>query len=550
MRFYREVSNRVEDLSANRLHILILVGSLLEIVWGEKMLNKLFYFAMVVLLVFLVSCSRSAQDEQTLVVGLEDAPKTLDPRYATDAYGMRITQHLLFSTLVRYGYDLKIEPDLAQKWEMPDDKTYIFHLRKGVTFHDGTPLTARDVKFTIEHLLNKKTASPFASTYKGKIARIRVMDDHTIQFVLTKPMASFLTALIVPVLPRHLLEKGEFPAKMIGSGPFTLVAEKPNSIELAAYENYFGGAPAVKRILFKIIQDNNTRFLKMKKGKLDLLINAIADKRIDDFKQEPLNATYNVIEKPGISYNYIAFNFENQAVDNLTLRRAVAYAINVDEIIKHKVYGHAVKATGLLSPVNWYYEGDVVTYAHDPAKSIEILDTGGYADPDGDGPQPRLTLEMKVSNNASAVEVARILQAQLGKVGIRLDIRPYEWGTFYGDIKSGNFQMTSMRWVGVTEPDFYYDIFHSSQKPPMGRNRGRYSNEKLDSLLEQGRTELDPQQRKTIYADVQKIVALDVPYISLWHPNNVSIVHRRVKNYRQHPQGGFVSFRNLTLDDV
>ena len=152
---------------------------------------------------------------------------------------------------------------------------------------------------------------------------------------------------------------------------------------------------------------------------------------------------------------------------------------------------------------------------------------------------------MKTNNNEQAVAVARIIQAQLARIGIRLEIKSYEWGTFYGDIKSGNFQITTMRWIGVTEPDFYYDIFHSSQVPPAGRNRGRYINPEIDQLAQNGRTTIDPVKRKEIYSKIQMILSKDLPYISLWHMNNISIIHNRIKGYRQHPMAGFLSFKEI-----
>jgi peptide/nickel transport system substrate-binding protein len=197
--------------------------------------------------------------------------------------------------------------------------------------------------------------------------------------------------------------------------------------------------------------------------------------------------------------------------------------------------------------VNWFSEPDSQKYTHNPDKAKQLLKDAGLKDPDGDGPTPAITLELKTSNNAEVVGIARIIQAQLAGIGIRVDVRSFEWGTFYGDIKAGNFQMTTMRWIGVTEPDFYYNIFNSNQFPPAGRNRGLYQNEKIDRLTEQGRIVLDPRERKKIYSKIQKIVAQDLPYVSLWHPNNISIVHKRVSGYRQHPMGGFLSFRKMDV---
>jgi len=333
----------------------------------------------------------------------------------------------------------------------------------------------------------------------------------------------------------------------VGSGPFRFVSRSPTRIELAPNEHHFDGVSKLDRLIFKVVSDDNTRFLKMKKGELDLLINAIPANKIDDFKRPPLNETYRLIEEPGISYNYLAFNMEDAEVQDVRVRQAVAHGIDVDEIITYRLHGHAMRATGLLSPINWYYEGNVASYAYNPEKARALLDAAGLKDPDGDGPAPRMTLELKTSNNDQVVGIARIIQAQLAGIGIRVEIRSFEWGTFYGDVKSGNFQMTAMRWVGVTEPDFYFDIFHSSQVPPAGRNRGRYGDPLLDQLVEEGRFMLDPVKRKGIYARVQKKAARDLPYVSLWHANNVSIIHKRVNGYRQHPMGSFTSFKDMVL---
>jgi len=498
----------------------------------------------------MLACGRSSvQQEKALRVGIEDQPKTLDPRYATDVYGMRISHHLLFSALVLHDYDLQIVPHLAESWETPDKTTFIFHLRRNVTFHNGDPLTAEDVKFTFQHLMDPATNSPFAAACKSKIDHVEVMDPYRIRFILTRPVASFLTSVTIPILPRRaILEDENFAARLIGTGPFKLVSQTPTEILLEPYEKYYAGAPKLGRLIFKVVSDDNTRFLKMKKEELDLLINAIPTSKIDDFKKPPLNEVYRVIEEPGIAYSYLAFNLKDPRVQDVRVRHAVAYGINVDEIIAYRMYGHGIRATGLLSPINYYYESNVPSYPYNPEKAMALLNAAGLSDPDGDGPQPRLILELKTSNNAQVVGIARVIQAQLSKIGIRLDIRSFEWGTFYGDVKSGNFQMVAVRWVGVTEPDFYYDIFHSSQVPPKGRNRGRYADPLLDQLVEAGRFTLDPSRRKAIYTEVQRKVAEDLPYISLWHANNVSIVHSRVKGYRQHPMGGFLSFKDIVLE--
>jgi peptide/nickel transport system substrate-binding protein len=488
------------------------------------------------------------EQNREIIVGLQNMPKTLDPRFATDADGMRITGHLIFSSLVKLDYDLRIIPDCAEKWEMPDESTYVFHIRPNVFFHNGKQLTAKDVKFTFEHLMDSKTGSPFAATYNDKIKSIEIIDSLTVKFSLKAPMASFLTSIIMPVLPKEEVENKTFPGKKIGSGPFILVKQGPSNIKLEANPAYFGGKPKYKGLEFKAVSDDNTRFLKMKKGELDIIINGMPAARISDFTAQPLNSMYDVIEEPGVSYNYLAFNLNDKLMAKSAVRRAIAHGINIDEIIKYRLHGHAIRAKGLLSPVNWFFEPEVTVYDYNPEKARKILNRAGYRDPDKDGPKSRLTLEFKTSNNKQVIGIARIIKAQLADIGINVELKSFEWGTFYGDIKAGNFQMTSMRWVGFSEPDFYYDIFHSSQIPPSGRNRGRYKNNDIDHLTENARIGSDLEMRKSLYSVVQKIASEDLPYISLWHINNTTIINKKIKGYRQHPLAGFGSFADCQWD--
>ena len=502
------------------------------------------------LLAVAMACGKTPDEQANVLrVGIEDMPKTLDPRYATDVYGSRITHQLIFSCLVQHGYDLQIVPDLAKSWETPNNSTYVFHLRKGVTFHDGTPVTAEDVKFTSEHLMDPETGSPYATTFRDKIKGIEVVDAHTIRFDLTQPLASFLPSMVIPILPRHLVLDGDgFVGKWIGSGPFCFVSQSANEIVLKSNKAYDGDSPKLARVVFKVVSDGNTRFLKMKKEDLDLLINAIPTNKIDAFKTPPLSDAYRLEEGPGISYNYLAFNLKDEKLQDIRIRQAIASAIDIHEIIKYRLHDHAVRSNSVLSPINWFHEKDVPCYEYDPKKARSLLDEAGYADPDGAGPAMRLNLEFKTTNNPEVIGIARVIQAQLKRIGIGLDVRSYEWGTFYGDIQKGAFQMTSMRWVGVTEPDFYYDLFHSSQVPPHGRNRCRYEDQEVDRLVEMGRITLNPEERKQIYSKVQKRIAEDLPYLNLWHLNNISIVHKRVKGYRQHPMGGFHSFKDIRME--
>lgn len=482
----------------------------------------------------------------TLRVGLEDRPKTLDPRFATDVYGQRISRQLLFSSLVQHGEQLEIVPDLAASWEASGPSSYLFHLRRDFTFHDGTGVTAGDVVATFEHLMDPATGSPLGATFREKIAGLEAVGSHIVRVEQTGPSGSFLDTLISPILPGHLIAQGhDFAAQPIGSGPYRFDHQDPNRIVLTGHAGYPGGGPHMPRLVFEITRDDNVRFLKLFKGELDLLINALPEHKLADIGRPPLAGSYRLIESPGASFNYLGINVDHPALGVVDVRRAIALGIDREAVIEHRLRGHAVAATSLLAPINQFHHPGLPAHRHDPGRAMELLDGAGFPDPDGDGPLPRLSLELKVSTSSQALGHAQVFQAQLAEIGIELKVRSYEWGTFYGDIQAGNFQLCSMRWVGVTDPDFFYDILHSSRFPPAGRNRGRFHHAGLDRLLEAGRHTTDYQQRRAIYLEAQELIAEELPFIPLWHPNNVSVVHRRISGYRPHPKGGFYSFRDI-----
>jgi peptide/nickel transport system substrate-binding protein len=204
-------------------------------------------------------------------------------------------------------------------------------------------------------------------------------------------------------------------------------------------------------------------------------------------------------------------------------------------------------ADSVLPPQHWAYDGDVAHYDFDPAKANAMLDAADYPrGPDG----VRFHLEMKTSTEETTRLMAAVLQQQLRTVGIALDIRTFEFATFYSDVERGSFQLYSLRWIGANEdPDIFYYAFHSSSFPPKHANRGYYTNPELDHLIDEGRTTVDQQRRKEIYARVQQILARDLPYINLWYFDNVVVHSRRVKNLQLNPPGNYDFLETVQLAD-
>jgi peptide/nickel transport system substrate-binding protein len=240
----------------------------------------------------------------------------------------------------------------------------------------------------------------------------------------------------------------------------------------------------------------------------------------------------------------MGINLTDPILKNKLVRKAIAYSIDRESIIKYKFRGMARLSNSLLVPEHWAYEGNVEKYPYNPEIAKRLLDEAGFVDPDGDGPQKRFTITYKTSTNKFRIQIARMICNMLENVGIGVNLRAYEFGTFFSDIKSGNFQIYTMQWTEPLEPDFYYWIFHSKSIPDEsgntnGANRGRYKNEEIDNLLSAGRIEIDREKRKEIYSKVQKIISDELPYISLWHEDNIAIINSRYTNYNIFPNASF-----------
>ena len=504
-----------------------------------------FFFTILVSL-FLGACSNeSILEKNRIAIALESSPSNLDPRYATDANSYRLNQ-LLYNSLLKIDSQFNPVPDLVEKWENPDETTYWFFLKKGILFHDGSELTTEDVHYTFRTILDPSSGSPHRGAF-DKVESIEPLDRYIIQYKLKEPFAPFLMNLtVIGIVPGHAAQKfhGSLANQPVGTGPFRMVEFFPDEkIILEANRDYFDGAPELDGIVFKIIPDSTVRLLELSRGKIHLLQNDIPPDLFPFLKRKK---NLKIIRKEGTTYSYIGFNMEDPILKRKRVRQAIAHAIDREAIIKYILGELASPAGGILSPSNWAYEKDVQTFEYDVKKACQLLDAEGFKDPDG--PDVRFTLTFKTSTDQLRRRIAEAIQQQLLEVGIGMDIRSYEWGTFYSDIKAGNFQLYTLSWVGITDPDVLYYIFHSSSIPPNGANRGRYVSPRVDSLLEEGRITVDMNTRKGIYAEVQKILAADLPYVSLWYTKNVAVMDRSVRGFVVYPAGDFFSLKDVWLE--
>jgi peptide/nickel transport system substrate-binding protein len=478
-----------------------------------------------------------------LVVLIEAPPQTPDPRFAVTAYDWKLSR-LLYAALVSVD-NVRAEPqmDLADSVRALDAHTWEIVLRDGARFSDGTLVTSDDVLYTIQSILDPATGSRLRERFRDDgLERIEVVDARRLKLHLQHAHAPFVTDLDVGILkrPPAPLARG---ALHVGAGPFVFAARDGESWRIVRNPHYYRGAPAARAVTFKVIRDDNSRLLALVGGSGDLTQNTIAPILIDAVEKQP---RLQVETGRSSTYSYVGLNCDDPILKDVRVRRAIAYAIDRKLLIDTKLRGRAVLATAMLPTFHWAYEPSVERYDYDPARARRLLDEAGYPDPDGDGPEPRFTIIYKTSNNRFRVAVAQAIATMLREVGIGVELRVNEFATFFADVKKGNYQMFTMQIPEIVEPDLYTTFFASTRIPTReaidaGANRVRYRNPELDRLLDRGRIELDVARRKAIYGDVQRILARDVPVISLWHDDNVLALRRGVKGFEIYPTAQLTS---------
>ncbi len=485
----------------------------------------------------LASCSRSSHNDPTsLTFVIESSPTNLDPRFATDSQSQRI-DGLLFSGLLERDNQMNFHGDLAESWSTPDPLTYVFHLRRGVRFHDGRMLTSADVKATFEFIRNPVNKSPKQGALR-MVSSIETPDDATVIFHLRQPYASFSVNLIpsaIGIVPANA--GADFPRHPIGSGPFRFVQQSQDEeVVVERNSEYFRDTPQISRVRFRVVPDGVVRALELRKGSADLEMSSLSPDIIPVLARQPDLA---VTDRAGTNLNYLGFNLEDPALSHRELRQALAHATDREALIRYLLHGQAKLAGGVLPPDHWAAEPNVAQYPYDPARAEQVLDAAGFPRKQ-DG--VRLHLTLKCSTEEQARLIGAALQEQWRRVGIDLELRPLELATLFSDVAKGNFQITYQRWVGAnTDPDFFEYAFSSKRFPPDGANRGHFRNPRIDALTDQIRVEMNQEKRKVLCSEAQKILAEDLPYLPLWF-NDVVSVHRRSLGTLDLPATGNYNF--------
>lgn len=506
-------------------------------------------------------CSKHSKtlDPNTLVLRLGGEPTVFNPILSTDTSSQAI-EGLVFNGLVRINEDLKIEPDLAEKYEIsPDGKTYTFYLRKNALWQDGRPVTAEDVVFTYQLIMDPKTNTVRRSNYviDGVPVKVTALDAHTVRFVLKAPFAPFLLRTGLGIVPKHLLEKEDinkaaFNRMPIGSGPYKVTEWKSGQhVILEAFSDSFT-PPKTKKIIYKIIPDNNTALVALKNE--DVLMSNISQREADTFKSSVVD-TYKYYD---LMYIYLGFNLKNKHFKDLKVRQAIAKAIQKQALVDTVLKGHGKPAFVPMSPLLWAYPE---TLKEDPnAFDVEgakaLLKEAGYV----------LNPETKVlekngepftfnlitnKGNKEREKTAEIVARSLELLGIKVSIQVMEWSSFLKLVTAPTdpkpYDAVILGWSLSLEPDST-STWHSSEYPK-GFNIVGYANPEVDRMLEAGCRETDQAKRKAIYEQLFIKIAKDCPYVFLYYPESIVGANTALKGLsKPGPAGLLNNIETVTIE--
>ena len=499
-------------------------------------MRKLFVVVSVVLCIACGGENKQAggNAKDTLTIALLSSPTNLDSRVGADNASGRLFD-LIYSGLVKVTPDFSYAPDVAEKWETPDDKTIIFYLNPNAKFQNGQPVKASDVKWTYDSMMDPNFVTSKRSGYAA-VDRIEAPDDHTVIFRLKEPNPGIFDNLTVGILPTGA-DTNVYKTKPIGAGPYKVVDFRADDrVVLEAFDQWHGGAPKIKHVIVRTIPDATTRVLELRRGTVQLEVNAIPFENVAEFEGKP---DFKVVKSTGSVYQYIAINLHDPILSKPDVRKAIHYAIDRERIIRDIQRGFAKQTDSMLAEGHWARAENLPSYGFDPNKAKQLLAKAGY--PNG------FSFTFKTSTDAEANSRAQVIQQMLKQVGINMQIQSNEMSTFFADIGKGNFQMYSLARNGIADPDFYYVLFYSKNTPPDGQNRGYYANPKVDQLLLQGRSTFDRTKRKASYGEIQNILQQDLPYISLYLQSNVAVMRSNLDGYVQYPAGFLLSVPQMTI---
>jgi peptide/nickel transport system substrate-binding protein len=490
------------------------------------------------LIVALTACSPGERvdlggdSSGNLVAAIAGEPDQLDPQKTSAYFSFEVLENV-FDTLVEPDANLEMRPALAESWDVsPDQLAWTFHLRHGVTFHDGSPFTADDVVYSYRRIIDEELTN---SDKFSAVTGVTAPDQSTVRITLKEPTPNLLTNLGgfkgVAIVQRRNVESGQIATHPVGTGPFAFEGQKSgDSITLKGNPTYWGGAPKVSGVTFRFISEPSTALSALQAGEIDWT-DSIPTQRVAQLKDDD---SITLAATPSNDYWYLALNEARAPWNDVRVRQAIAYAIDRNAIVQATSYGTAV-ANQLAIPKGnpWYTPYDA--YRHDVEKAKSLLAEAGAA------PQ---RLDMLVTTEyPETVTAAQIIADNLAPLGITVNIRTVDFATWLDEQNNGHFDMLMMGWLGNIDPDdFYYAQHHTGGSS----NAQKFSNPEVDRLLDAGRVETDRNARAGDYAKAATIIADQVSYIYLYNPSVIQAWTTRLSGY-QARRDGAVRFRTASL---
>jgi peptide/nickel transport system substrate-binding protein len=486
----------------------------------------------------LTSCSTGARvdlgdaSSGNLVAAIAGEPDQLDPHKTTAYFSFEVLENV-YDTLVEPDADLQMRPALAERWDVsPDQRTWTFHLRKGVAFHDGSPLAADDVVYSYRRIIDEKLAN--ADKFSA-VTDVSAPDPATVRITVKQPTPNLLTNIGgfkgMAIVQRRNVESGQIATHPIGTGPFAFQGAKGgDSIVLKANPTYWGGPPRVAGITFRFIPEPSTALSALQAGEIDWT-DSIPSQRVSQLKDDD---SMTLAVTPSNDYWYLALNEARPPWNDVRVRQAIAYGIDRAAIVKATSYGTAV-ANQLAIPQGNPFYTEYHPYSHDIDKAKNLLR-------EADASPTNLAM-LVTTEYPETVTAAQIVADNLAPLGITVNIRTVDFATWLDEQNKGNFDMLMMGWLGNIDPDdFYYAQHHTNGTS----NAQKFSNPEVDRLLDAGRTETNPAARHDIYARAAKIIADDVSYLYLYNPSVIQAWSKGLSGYEPRRDAA-VRFRTASL---
>ncbi len=499
------------------------------------------------------SFSCRTRSNEYVTVAISDKFSTLDTltTSASDAAAERV-RSLMFNTLVKKNENFEYVGDLAQEIKTSEDgKVMTFVLRDGVKFHNGKDFTSADVKYTFDELFksNSYKSGAFFETVDGKkiphIVSLETPDTKTVVVTLTR--ASLKNQLLSNFVAIPIITEGTVSQQStspIGSGPFKFVSfdQSQNTVELAAFNEYWEGSPKITKLRLKTVTDANSLQAELQSGNVDIapLPTNLSPDTLKTLEQNP---KLQVKKFKGSNIDYLGINTQQPPVNNVKVRQAIAYGIDREKIIKELLFDQAIIAYSILPEESWAFNAGT-KYGYDPNRAKQLLQEAGYKN------EP---IKFKYSAGNQAVNnYAQVIQSSLKEIGLNVEIETLDPNTLREQLALGQFQMNTGRWIGGNQdPIFLKDLFSTGTIPGdkiKCCNRSRYSNPEFDKIIAEALESSDREKARELYFKAQEIVSQDVPLVPLWYPSNMVIANKRIGNINVGASGDWNFIKNVTAD--